>query len=63
MQRMCLAILDFLEQYHKEGNEFFNHIVTGDEEWVYRFVNVETKEESKQCMDSHSPNKLKTAES
>jgi hypothetical protein len=35
IQRMALA-LTFLEQYHKEGNEFLNHIVwvTGDETWV-----------------------------
>jgi hypothetical protein len=41
--------LTFLEQYHKNGDEFLNHIVrvTGDETWV-SFVNVETKEHSKQ---------------
>jgi hypothetical protein len=39
----------FLEQYHKDGDEFINHIVrvTGDETWV-SFVNVQTKEQSKQ---------------
>jgi hypothetical protein len=37
----------FLQRYHKDGNEFLNHIlrVTGDETWV-SFVNVETKEQS-----------------
>jgi hypothetical protein len=34
---------DVLERYHKDGDEYFNHIVTGDETWVL-FVNVETKE-------------------
>jgi hypothetical protein len=36
---------DFFEQYHKDGDEFLNHIVpvTSDETWVL-FVNVETKE-------------------
>jgi hypothetical protein len=36
---------DFLEQYHKGGDEFLNHIiwVTGNETWV-SFVNVKTKE-------------------
>jgi hypothetical protein len=29
MQRIASA-LTFLEQYHKDGNEFLNHIVTGD---------------------------------
>jgi hypothetical protein len=39
---------DFLEQYHKDGDGFLNHIVTGDETWV-SFLNVET-EESEQWM-------------
>jgi hypothetical protein len=32
---------DFLERYHKDGDEFYNHIVpaTGDETWV-SFENV-----------------------
>jgi hypothetical protein len=35
---------DFLEQYHQDGNAFFNNIVcvTGDETWL-SIVNVETK--------------------
>jgi hypothetical protein len=41
-------IFDFLERYHKDGNEFLNHIVqvTGDETWV-SFVIAETKEHSR----------------
>jgi hypothetical protein len=37
---------DFLERYHKDGDEFHNHMVrvTGDETWI-SFVNVETKEQ------------------
>jgi hypothetical protein len=51
--------LIFLERYHKDGNEFLNHIMqVTDETWV-SFVNVETKEQSKQWMHTHSPNKLK----
>jgi hypothetical protein len=48
MQRMALA-LSFLKRYHKDGDGFHNHIIriTGDETWV-SFVNVETKEQSKQ---------------
>jgi hypothetical protein len=55
MQRKALA-LTFLERYHKDVEEFLNHIiqVTGDETWV-SFVNVETKEQSKQWMHIHSP--------
>jgi hypothetical protein len=48
----------FLERYHKDGDEFHNHIVgvKGDETWV-SFVNVETEEQSNQWMHIHSPNK------
>jgi hypothetical protein len=51
---------NFLEEYHKDGSEFLNHIlqVTSDETWV-SFVNVETKEQSKQWMHAHPPNKPK----
>jgi hypothetical protein len=47
-QRMALA-LTLLERYHKDGDEFLSHIVrvTGDKTWV-SFVNIETKEQSKQ---------------
>jgi hypothetical protein len=40
---------DFLERYHKDGDEFLDHVVrvTGDETWDL-FVNAETKEQSKQ---------------
>jgi hypothetical protein len=58
-QRMASA-LTFLERYHKDGDKFLNHIVrvTGDETWV-SFVNLETKEQSKQWMHTHSSKKLK----
>jgi hypothetical protein len=49
MHKMALALaLTFQEQYHKDGNEFLNHIIilTGDEIWV-SFVNAETKKQSK----------------
>jgi hypothetical protein len=43
-QRMTSAFVDFLERYHKAGDEFLSRIVrvTGDETWV-SFVNFETK--------------------
>jgi type IV secretory pathway VirD2 relaxase len=58
-QKMASA-LTFLEQHHKDDDEFLSHIVqeTGGETWV-SFVNVETKEQSKQWMHTHSPNKPK----
>ncbi|GFU06858.1 uncharacterized protein NPIL_425661 [Nephila pilipes] len=37
--------LEFLSQYHTDGEEFLNRIVTVDETWV-RHVNVETKQQS-----------------
>jgi hypothetical protein len=44
-QRMASA-LDFLERYHKNSDEFLNHIVRvrDDKTWVL-FANVETKEQ------------------
>jgi hypothetical protein len=59
MQRVASA-LTFLEQHLKDGNEFLNHIVrvTGDETW-FSFMNVETKDQSKQWLHTHSPDKLK----
>jgi hypothetical protein len=52
-----LWLWHFLGQYHKDGDEFLNHIVQviGDETWV-SFVNVEAKQQSKH---THSPNKPK----
>jgi hypothetical protein len=57
--RMVSALVLF-EQYHKDGDEFLNHTVwvTGDETQV-SFVNAETKQQSKQWMQTHSPNKPK----
>jgi hypothetical protein len=45
VQRMASAFVDFLERYHKDGDELLSHImcITGDETGV-SFVNVETKE-------------------
>jgi hypothetical protein len=50
----------FLERYHKDGNEYLNHIVrvTGEETSV-PFLNVETKEQSMQWMHTHAPDKPK----
>jgi len=41
-----------------EGDEFLDRIVTGDKAWV-QFVNAGSKEQSKQWMHIHSPNKPK----
>jgi hypothetical protein len=54
------SVLTFLKRYRKVGDEFHNHIirVMEDETWA-SFVNAETKEQSKQRMHTHSPNKPK----
>jgi len=56
-QRMGSA-LTFLRRYWEEGDEFLDRIVTGDETLV-QFVNAEIKEQSRQWMHTHSPNKPK----
>jgi hypothetical protein len=48
MQKMASA-LTFLEQYREDSDKFLSHTVMGDETWV-SFVNIETKEQSKQWM-------------
>jgi len=48
----------FLQRYWEIEDEFLDRIVTCDEIWV-KFVNAETKEQSKQWMHTHSPNKPK----
>jgi hypothetical protein len=54
------SALTLLEQYHKDGNDFFNNIVRVTcNETLVSFVNVETKEQPKQWMHTNSPNKLK----
>jgi hypothetical protein len=59
-RRKWLRLWLFLERYRKDGDQFLNHIVrvTGDETWV-SFLNVETKDHSKQWMHTRSPNKPK----
>jgi hypothetical protein len=59
-QRNASAVADFSERYRVDGDEFLSHIVrvTGDETWV-SFVNIETEEQSKQWMHTHSPEEPK----
>lgn len=54
-QRMTSA-LDFLTRYDTEGESFLDRIVTGDETWV-KYVNPETKEQSKVWAHTASPHK------
>jgi len=52
------SALTFLQRYWEEGDEFLDRIVTGDETWA-QFMNAETKEQFKQWMHMHAPNKPK----
>jgi hypothetical protein len=52
------AALNCLVRYHNEGEEFLNHIVTGDETW-FSHVTPENKQQSMQWRHSASP-KAKT---
>jgi hypothetical protein len=45
------AALKFLERYHRCGDKFFDHIVTGDEPWVSHF----TPESKLQSLVWHHP--------
>lgn len=53
--RMASA-LDFLDRYHKDGEDLLESIVTGDETWV-QYYTPETKRQSQQWMHTNSPNK------
>ncbi|GFV52278.1 histone-lysine N-methyltransferase SETMAR [Trichonephila clavipes] len=44
LKRMACA-LDFLDQYHKEGDQFLERIVIGDETWDYH-ITPESKRQS-----------------
>ncbi|GFR03470.1 histone-lysine N-methyltransferase SETMAR [Trichonephila clavata] len=52
--------LEFLSQYHTDGEEFLNRIVTGVETWVPH-VNAETKQQSKARGHTGSPVRLRKA--
>lgn len=61
--RMASA-LSFLTQYHEDGDEIFDRIVTGDETWIHHYT-PEKKRQSLQWKHTRSPRvqKFKTAES
>ncbi|GFV98266.1 uncharacterized protein TNCV_704731 [Trichonephila clavipes] len=51
-------VLDFLTRYAEAVDEFFDHIVTGEETWVYHHTS-ESKKHSMQWRHSNSPNPKK----
>ena len=57
MKRMTCA-LDFLDRYHKEGDQFLENIVTGDETWVSHMT-PQSKRQSMEWHHTTSPVKVK----
>lgn len=57
MKRMACA-LDFLDRYHKEGDQFLENIVTGDETWVSHMT-PESKRQSMEWRHTTSPVRVK----
>ncbi|GFX92222.1 histone-lysine N-methyltransferase SETMAR [Trichonephila clavipes] len=51
--------LDFLDRYHKEGDQFLERIVTGDETWVSH-ITPESKRQSMEWCHRNSPVRVKT---
>jgi histone-lysine N-methyltransferase SETMAR len=45
------AALKILERYHRDGDKFLDHIVTGDETWVSHF----TPESKRRSIEWHHP--------
>jgi hypothetical protein len=50
------AALTFLERYHRDGDEFLDHIFTGNETWVSH-VTPESKRQSLEWHHPRSPSK------
>jgi hypothetical protein len=50
----CLLLCHFLECYHREGDEFLDHIITGDETWVLHYA-PESKRQYQEWHHAHSP--------
>ncbi|GFU24275.1 mariner Mos1 transposase [Trichonephila clavipes] len=50
--------LDFLDRYHKEGDQFLERIVTGDETWVSH-ITPESKRLSMEWRHTNSPVRVK----
>ncbi|GFY08860.1 histone-lysine N-methyltransferase SETMAR [Trichonephila clavipes] len=50
--------LDFLDRYHKEGDQFLERIVTGDKTWVSH-ITPESKRQSMERRHTNSPVRVK----
>ncbi|GFT13461.1 histone-lysine N-methyltransferase SETMAR [Trichonephila clavipes] len=57
LKRMACA-LNFLDRYHKEGDQFLERIVTGDETWISH-ITPESKRQSMEWRHTNSPFRVK----
>ena len=53
-QKRLAAAHQFLQRHQIEGDQCFDHIVTGDETWI-SYTNIESKRQSMQWRHSSSP--------
>ncbi|GFW83103.1 histone-lysine N-methyltransferase SETMAR [Trichonephila clavipes] len=56
--KIMACAFDFLDRYHKEGDQFLERIVTGDETWVSH-INPESKRQSMEWRHTNSPVRVK----
>jgi hypothetical protein len=53
-EKRMATVLTFLKRYHKDGDEFLDHTVTGDETWIAH-ITPESKQQSLQWWHTGSP--------
>lgn len=53
-QKRLASAENFLHRFETQGDELFEHIITGDETWI-SYTNVESKQQSMQWRHSASP--------
>ncbi|GFV89672.1 histone-lysine N-methyltransferase SETMAR [Trichonephila clavipes] len=56
--KIMSCALDFLDRYHKEGDQFLERIVTGDKTWVSH-ITPESKRQSMEWRHTNSPVRAK----
>ncbi|GFU16885.1 histone-lysine N-methyltransferase SETMAR [Trichonephila clavipes] len=56
--KIMACALDFLDRYHKEGDQFLERIVTGDETWVSH-ITPESQRQSMEWRHTNSPVRAK----
>lgn len=59
-QKLMAAVLSFLSHFNEGGEEFLNHIITGDETWMFHTTS-EIKHQSMEWHHSHFLSNSETA--